>query len=140
MQKKQFVPITGRARLTCDIDERWNGPPPRCEPILCDPPTPVPHSYIQIDEIDETETVPSKTNFSRSLLVGSIVTYTCEKGYRLSGFRQILCLPTGLYDHVAPTCTGMWFNYFYGINTNLIISLEKQVTFRGNVCNLQIRG
>ncbi|KOX68875.1 Sushi, von Willebrand factor type A, EGF and pentraxin domain-containing protein 1 [Melipona quadrifasciata] len=97
--------MTGRARLTCDIDERWNGPPPRCEPILCDPPTPVPHSYIQIDEIDETETVPLKTNFSRSLLVGSIVTYTCDKGYRLSGFRQILCLPTGLYDHVAPTCT-----------------------------------
>ncbi|XP_011707178.1 PREDICTED: protein lev-9-like, partial [Wasmannia auropunctata] len=25
--------MTGRARLTCDIDERWNGPPPRCEPI-----------------------------------------------------------------------------------------------------------
>ncbi|CAL7935880.1 unnamed protein product [Xylocopa violacea] len=97
--------MTGRARLTCDFDERWNGPPPRCEPILCDPPTPVLHSYIQIDEIDETETMPSKASFNRSLLVGSIVTYTCEKGYRLSGFRQILCLPTGLYDHVAPTCT-----------------------------------
>ncbi|XP_054000560.1 uncharacterized protein LOC128888007 [Hylaeus anthracinus] len=97
--------MTGRARLTCDIDERWNGPPPRCEPILCDPPTPVPHSYIQIEEIDETETISGKTSFNRSLLVGSIVTYTCEKGYRLTGFRQILCLPTGLYDHVAPTCT-----------------------------------
>ncbi|XP_033332075.1 uncharacterized protein LOC117223728 isoform X1 [Megalopta genalis] len=97
--------MTGRARLTCDIDERWNGPPPRCEPILCDPPTPVPHSYIQIDEIDETETISGKAGLNRSLLVGSIVTYTCEKGYRLTGFRQILCLPTGLYDHVAPTCT-----------------------------------
>ncbi|XP_076670028.1 uncharacterized protein LOC143369675 [Andrena cerasifolii] len=97
--------MTGRARLTCDIDERWNGPPPRCEPILCDPPTPVPHSYIQIDEIDETETMPAKASVNRSLLVGSIVTYTCEKAYRLTGHRQILCLPTGLYDHVAPTCT-----------------------------------
>ncbi|XP_076620549.1 uncharacterized protein LOC143341439 isoform X1 [Colletes latitarsis] len=97
--------MTGRARLTCDIDERWNGPPPRCEPILCDPPTPVPHSYIQIDEIDETETISGKMSFNRSLLVGSIVTYTCEKGYRLTGFRQILCLPTGLYDHIAPTCS-----------------------------------
>ncbi|XP_003691067.1 uncharacterized protein LOC100863755 isoform X1 [Apis florea] len=96
--------MTGRARLTCDIDERWNGPPPRCEPILCDPPTPVPHSYIQIDEIDETETMPSKSSFNRSLLVGSIVTYTCEKNYRLTGHRQILCLPSGLYDHIAPTC------------------------------------
>ncbi|XP_020284690.1 uncharacterized protein LOC109855186 isoform X2 [Pseudomyrmex gracilis] len=96
--------MTGRARLTCDIDERWNGPPPRCEPILCDPPTAVPHSYIQIEEIDEDESAPVKNNFNQSLLVGSIVTYTCEKGYRLVGFRQILCLATGLYDHVAPTC------------------------------------
>jgi len=23
--------MSGRAMLTCDIDERWNGPPPRCE-------------------------------------------------------------------------------------------------------------
>lgn len=23
--------MIGRALLTCDIDERWNGPPPRCE-------------------------------------------------------------------------------------------------------------
>lgn len=23
--------MAGRARLVCDIDERWNGPPPRCE-------------------------------------------------------------------------------------------------------------
>ncbi|KAI4492039.1 hypothetical protein M0802_010164 [Mischocyttarus mexicanus] len=95
--------MTGRARLTCDIDERWNGPPPRCEPIHCDPPTTIPHSFVKIDEIDETE-VSGKTNVNRSLLVGSIVTYTCEKGYKLIGSRQILCLQTGLYDHVAPSC------------------------------------
>lgn len=23
--------MIGRAMLTCDIDERWNGPPPKCE-------------------------------------------------------------------------------------------------------------
>ncbi|XP_015174551.1 PREDICTED: uncharacterized protein LOC107065407 isoform X1 [Polistes dominula] len=95
--------MTGRARLTCDIDERWNGPPPRCEPIHCDPPTMISHSFVKIDEIDETE-IAGKTNVNRSLLVGSIVTYTCEKGYRLIGSRQILCLQTGLYDHAAPSC------------------------------------
>ncbi|XP_014612346.1 PREDICTED: uncharacterized protein LOC106791312 isoform X2 [Polistes canadensis] len=95
--------MTGRARLTCDIDERWNGPPPRCEPIHCDPPTTIPHSFVQIDEIDETE-MAGKMNVNRSLFVGSIVTYTCEKGYRLIGSRQILCLQTGLYDHAAPSC------------------------------------
>lgn len=23
--------MIGRAYLACDLDERWNGPPPRCE-------------------------------------------------------------------------------------------------------------
>ncbi|XP_043664051.1 uncharacterized protein LOC122627181 isoform X1 [Vespula pensylvanica] len=96
--------MTGRARLTCDIDERWNGPPPRCEPIHCDPPVIIPHSFIQIDEIDETE-MANKSTVNRSLFVGSIVTYTCEKGYRLIGSRQILCLQNGVYDHAAPSCT-----------------------------------
>lgn len=25
--------VVGRSYLSCDVDERWNGPPPRCEPI-----------------------------------------------------------------------------------------------------------
>lgn len=98
------IKISGRARLTCDIDERWNGPPPRCEPIRCDPPPIVPHSHFQVDEISSEES-ESKNN-NRSLIVGSIVTYTCDKGYRLAGHRQILCIPTGSYDYSPPTCIG----------------------------------
>ncbi|XP_057333531.1 uncharacterized protein LOC130672805 isoform X1 [Microplitis mediator] len=95
--------MTGRARLTCDIDERWNGPPPRCEPIRCDPPPLVTHSSVQLDEMNtDNNNLDKSTN--RSLIVGSIVTYTCDKGYKVSGTRQILCLPTGLYDHPAPVC------------------------------------
>nr|XP_012232522.1 PREDICTED: uncharacterized protein LOC105678072 isoform X2 [Linepithema humile] len=97
--------MTGRARLTCDIDERWNGPPPRCEPVRCDPPATVAHSSIRIDDGNKGKNVPARNNFNQSLLVGSIVTYTCDKGYQLDGVRQILCLATGLYDHVPPTCT-----------------------------------
>ncbi|XP_011495299.1 PREDICTED: uncharacterized protein LOC105360178 [Ceratosolen solmsi marchali] len=107
--------MTGRARLTCDIDERWNGPPPRCEPIRCDPPAVVAHSQIQIDEIDIEEVAaaaaaaaatPMPANATgRGLFVGSIVTYTCDRGYRLSGNRQLLCLPSGSYDRAAPSCT-----------------------------------
>ncbi|XP_043285969.1 uncharacterized protein [Venturia canescens] len=96
--------MTGRARLTCDIDERWNGPPPRCEPIRCDSPALVAHSDIEIDGIDVEDTTQAK-NTNRSLLVGSIVTYTCHRGYRISGHRQILCLPTGVYDHPPPVCS-----------------------------------
>ncbi|KAG5328387.1 SVEP1 protein, partial [Acromyrmex heyeri] len=93
--------MTGRARLICDVDELWNGPPPRCEPILCDPPATVAHSSIEI----ERESVLVRNTFNQSLQVNSIVTYTCEKGYRLVGSRQIMCLNTGSYDRVAPTCT-----------------------------------
>lgn len=28
---EQGYEMVGRAQLACDIDERWNGPPPRCE-------------------------------------------------------------------------------------------------------------
>lgn len=111
----------GRARLICDIDEKWNGPPPRCEPILCDPPAMVAHSYMEINEIDRSESVPVRNNFNRSLLINSIVTYTCEKGYRLVGSRQITCLNTGLYDRVAPTCIGtyLFHNKSYSKSHNL---------------------
>lgn len=110
-----FFCKTGRARLTCDIDERWNGPPPRCEPIRCDPPATVAHSQIQIDEIDieDVKSALAATGGAapgnRSLFVGSIVTYTCDKGYRLTGNRQLLCLPSGSYDRPAPICTGEYW-------------------------------
>ena len=97
--------FVGRARLTCDIDERWNGPPPRCEPIRCDFPAVVPHSQIHVDDVANEET-SNRGDHNRSLIVGSIVTYTCEKGYRLVGHRQILCLATGSYDHALPSCIG----------------------------------
>ncbi|XP_011149089.1 uncharacterized protein LOC105188998 [Harpegnathos saltator] len=97
--------MTGRARLICDSDERWNGPPPRCEPILCDPPAMVAHSQNDVQTIDEDGrriSIGNSTN--QGVLAGNIVVYTCDEGYRLVGFRQLLCLTTGLYDHVAPTC------------------------------------
>ena len=28
----------GRSLLMCDVDERWNGPPPKCEPVYCPEP------------------------------------------------------------------------------------------------------
>ena len=27
--------LVGRSELICDVDQRWNGPPPRCEPVYC---------------------------------------------------------------------------------------------------------
>ncbi|XP_011860951.1 PREDICTED: uncharacterized protein LOC105558062 [Vollenhovia emeryi] len=97
--------MIGRARLTCDIDERWNGPPPRCEPMLCDPPAAVAHGSFRIDDSDKDESARGRNNVNRSLLVNSVVTYSCDTGYRLVGSQQITCLNTGLYDRAVPTCT-----------------------------------
>ena len=30
-QCEENYKLIGRSELECDIDERWNGPPPRCE-------------------------------------------------------------------------------------------------------------
>ncbi|KAK0177270.1 hypothetical protein PV328_001340 [Microctonus aethiopoides] len=113
--------MTGRARLTCDIDERWNGPPPRCEPIRCEAPLLVSHSTIQIDELNADGNAEKNTN--RTLLVGSIVSYTCEKGYKISGFQQIVCLPTGQYDHPPPTCSE---------DTRTLLSFPTRTTIRSS--------
>lgn len=83
--------MAGRARLTCDVDERWNGPPPRCEPILCHQPPAIPHGrFIMSNNIS---------------IAGTIVEYSCEsRRYRLIGARKLVCLPIGQYDKAPPTC------------------------------------
>ncbi|XP_011697976.1 PREDICTED: uncharacterized protein LOC105455954 [Wasmannia auropunctata] len=96
--------MTGRARLTCDIDERWNGPPPRCEPIAyCNPPTVPEHGSIEKIQIGDQ--VVARSNYNRSQLASTTVSYLCIKGYRLLGPRQISCQSSGTYDRPAPTCT-----------------------------------
>ncbi|XP_049819681.1 sushi, von Willebrand factor type A, EGF and pentraxin domain-containing protein 1 isoform X2 [Aethina tumida] len=82
--------MIGRAQLACDIDERWNGPPPRCEPILCEPPTEIPNGVIE--------------NPNNETLFGSTVEYECKTGYKLVGPKVLTCLANGQYDALPPTC------------------------------------
>lgn len=83
--------MVGRARLTCDIDERWNGPPPRCEPILChDPPIISNGRYTQTNNIT---------------IAGTVIEYFCDsRKYKLIGPKKIVCLPIGQYDKPPPVC------------------------------------
>lgn len=83
--------MVGRARLTCDIDERWNGPPPRCEPILCQNPPRIPHGRF--------------TQTNNITIAGTVVEYSCEsRRYKLVGAKRIVCLPIGQYDKPPPAC------------------------------------
>ncbi|KAJ8924654.1 hypothetical protein NQ315_000805, partial [Exocentrus adspersus] len=82
--------MIGRAQLACDIDERWNGPPPRCEPVQCEPPMEVLNGVLEIP--------------SNDTMFGSVVYYSCNIGYKLIGPKNITCLANGQYDALPPTC------------------------------------
>ncbi|XP_039286802.1 uncharacterized protein LOC111056767 isoform X2 [Nilaparvata lugens] len=83
--------IQGRARLTCDLDERWDGPPPRCQAIRCAEPP-----FIENGEVFVS---------NNATIVGTVVEYTCSsRKFRLIGAKQLTCLPNGKYDKNPPVC------------------------------------
>ncbi|XP_031346688.1 uncharacterized protein LOC116173386 isoform X1 [Photinus pyralis] len=82
--------MVGRAQLACDIDERWNGPPPRCEAIQCENPVGILNGVVTAND---NETV-----------FGTVIEYACNTGFKLSGPRKITCMANGQYDHLPPTC------------------------------------
>lgn len=85
--------MLGRAMLTCDIDERWNGPPPRCELIECDAlPASVQNAKIL---------TPNGTTF------GSKADILCPTGFEVDGPSQISCLPNGQWSDPIPTCVSL---------------------------------
>ncbi|XP_060535402.1 uncharacterized protein LOC132707526 isoform X2 [Cylas formicarius] len=82
--------MIGRAQLSCDIDERWNGPPPRCEPVQCEPPPTISNGMFEIPNND--------TYFE------STVNYVCNPGFKIMGASKITCMANGQYDSLPPSC------------------------------------
>ncbi|XP_021915266.1 CUB and sushi domain-containing protein 3 isoform X3 [Zootermopsis nevadensis] len=83
--------LIGRAQLMCDIDERWNGPPPRCEAIECDDPPSIQNGKFTVS--------------NNLTVVGTMVEYLCNsQNYKLIGSNKIICLPSGEYDDNPPVC------------------------------------
>jgi len=80
--------MVGRNDLMCDIDQKWNGPPPRCEPLICPDPPKLPHGKYKI---------------SRAKDASLIVTYECYDGHTLEGPTEIVC-KDGSYDQPPPHC------------------------------------
>jgi hypothetical protein len=82
--------MLGRAMLTCDIDERWNGPPPRCEVIECDA---LPVTYKN-----------AKVVTSNGTFFGAKAEIQCPNGYTVDGPKFITCLATGHWSAPLPEC------------------------------------
>ncbi|XP_052858267.1 MHC class II regulatory factor RFX1-like isoform X4 [Drosophila gunungcola] len=82
--------MIGRALLTCDFDERWNGPPPRCEIVECDT---LPGNYYST-----IIHAPNGTYY------GSKAEISCPPGYRMEGPRVLSCLASGQWSSALPRC------------------------------------
>lgn len=82
--------MLGRAMLTCDIDERWNGPPPRCEVIECDA---LPDTYKNTKILTQNGTY-----------FGSKAEFQCPKGYSLNGPKSITCTANGQWNGPVTEC------------------------------------
>ncbi|XP_031628163.1 uncharacterized protein LOC116343966 [Contarinia nasturtii] len=83
--------MNGRAMLTCDIDERWNGPPPRCEPIECE----------ELPEIYENARIVSINGTTE---YGAKAEIVCSNGFKPDGPRFIACLSTGQWSAPLLPC------------------------------------
>ena len=81
--------MVGRSDLMCDIDQKWNGPPPRCEPLVCPDPPQILNGFYTI-EADAGENL-------------YVVHYECDAQYNLVGPKAIVC-SEGVYDQPPPVC------------------------------------
>ncbi|XP_043211186.1 uncharacterized protein LOC122375741 isoform X3 [Amphibalanus amphitrite] len=83
--------LVGRAELICDVDERWNGPPPRCQAIRCGAPPAILNGGFR--------------SLSNATTVGSVVEYHClDERFELVGPALLRCGANGQYDSEPPVC------------------------------------
>lgn len=80
--------LTSHTMLVCQEDGGWNGTAPSCVPAECETPPNPDHGWVNV--IDTS--------------VGSIVKYTCEKGYVLDGESVRECVSGRLWTNDAAVC------------------------------------
>ncbi|XP_023804740.1 sushi, von Willebrand factor type A, EGF and pentraxin domain-containing protein 1 isoform X3 [Oryzias latipes] len=80
--------ITFHTRLMCQENGGWNGTAPSCIPAECETPPNPEHGWVNVTDAS----------------VGSIVTYSCERGYELKGESVRQCISGHLWTSDAPTC------------------------------------
>ncbi|UYV79614.1 CTLSE2 [Cordylochernes scorpioides] len=82
--------LVGRGQLKCDVDEKWNGRPPRCDPVYCQAPPPTANGRYYLT--------------SNSTIYGSVAEYLCDSGFTLVGNTRLLCVSNGFWNGDAPIC------------------------------------
>ncbi|XP_076439986.1 sushi, von Willebrand factor type A, EGF and pentraxin domain-containing protein 1-like isoform X2 [Babylonia areolata] len=83
--------LEGPSVRTCEADGSWSGEEPTCLSITCEPPPDIAHGQYDY----------------KDLKVGSIVRYTCDKGYRLEGYEVRRCQSDLTLSGSEPTCVSI---------------------------------
>ncbi|XP_029047436.1 E-selectin isoform X3 [Osmia bicornis bicornis] len=82
--------LQGEARHTCGRDGEWSGEVPTCEYVDCGKVLPVLNGAA--------EYVNDTTH------LGSEITYSCTRNYRLNGVSRRYCLDNGQWSDATPKC------------------------------------
>ncbi|GFY45693.1 zona pellucida sperm-binding protein 3 receptor [Trichonephila inaurata madagascariensis] len=82
--------LVGRGSLVCDVDEKWNGPPPRCDPFYCRHPPPLLNGGFVMS--------------SNTTVFGTVTRYYCDEGFEMKGKDTIKCVASGYWDGEPPVC------------------------------------
>ncbi|KAK7884959.1 hypothetical protein WMY93_028082 [Mugilogobius chulae] len=84
-----FYPVGGDPTVNCLV-EGWDGRLPDCESIMCDPPKDIANGYFD----------PRNDEYMHS----SVVTYYCNKPYKLKGNKTLECSVNRQFIPEPPTC------------------------------------
>ena len=79
--------ILGSISLTCLSNGLWNASVPSCLPDCTDPGVPT-----------------NGQRSGQSYSYNSVVTFSCNTGYTLTGVNSLICLSSGSWNGTAPTC------------------------------------
>ena len=79
--------ILGSITLTCLSNGLWNASVPSCLPDCTDPGVPT-----------------NGQRSGQSYSYNSVVTFSCNTGYTLTGANSLICLSSGSWNDTAPTC------------------------------------
>lgn len=82
----EFYTLNGSPRVTCAQNGTWTPSPPKCTRSKC--------SVLNIEH--------GKTS-SNHMRAGSVITVTCEEGYRLRGAPEVVCSKEGEWSE-TPKC------------------------------------
>uniref|UniRef100_A0A8C4ECW7 Sushi, von Willebrand factor type A, EGF and pentraxin domain containing 1 n=1 Tax=Dicentrarchus labrax TaxID=13489 RepID=A0A8C4ECW7_DICLA len=80
--------LKGSDAITCQVDGKWTGQKPWCEPVFCGPPK-----------------VPSDITFKgEEYSYSKEIELSCQPGFVLQGKSISVCQADGTWSHESPTC------------------------------------